>query len=562
MRTYAAMHRGVLAVAVIATFLIAPQGAAAQTRTITATLPTDAINQVNTSNPSLYGGMNVNTYLGANRFYEVGITGQNTIVANVEAGRIWNGHETLGHATSYVAGGGALGDYDRHATAVGMIIGGRNGGGTQGNWQKGMAYGTDLRSGAMATAWTGTPYTTSFSLTYDSFYASFVAYFGTADVINSSWGTTDTGGASFITMSLDGMARANPRTTSVMAAGNSGPGANTVLGPASGFNGISVGALTNSNNTYNSLANFSSRSPQDYYDPVHGTVSGVRAAVDIVVPGDTLASAYYGGATGGNTGGTANGGPNVYLTGIAGTSYAAPIVAGGVALLDSASKVNGLSVNSLDARVTKAVLMNSADKVAGWTNGQSEVNGVVTTTQSLDWGLGAGRMNLSAAYDQYLSGTKDVAGLGGGSIASVGWDYGQLSGTGNHNDYLFNASLVGDTVLDVTLDWFRNRENDFENYDVFDNGFANLDLQIWDGSFQTLLATSESIYNSSELLHFMLPYSGTYGLRVAYTDQVFGTAVPEIYGLAWSATAVPEPTVVVMLVGLAIGWLVRRRRRF
>ena len=62
-------------------------------------------------------------------------------------------------------------------------------------------------------------------------------------------------------------------------------------------------------------------------------------------------SAFYGGTTGGNTGGTATSGTNLYSAGLAGTSFSAPIVAGGVALLDSAAKARGLASTSLDARV-------------------------------------------------------------------------------------------------------------------------------------------------------------------------------------------------------------------
>lgn len=532
-------------------------------------LPIDAESSVNTSNPTTASGLNVATFLGANRFYNAGITGQNTITANVEAGIIWSGHETLTHVTNNVVGTGALGEYDRHATWVGMLIGGRNGGSSQGSWQLGIASGTDLRSGALATGWTGTAYSNDFQISYASFFSTYTAFFGTADVINSSWGGTDTTGAQWYTIAIDALARSNPQTLFVAAAGNVGPSANTVTGAASGYNGISVGALANNGNTYSAIAGFSSRGPQDYYDSVRGTVSGVRAAVDIVAPGDALTSAYYGGQTGGNgpsLSGSPNGsagGSNYYSTYLAGTSFASPIVAGGASLLASASKTFNVTSTSRDSRVIKAVLMNSADKISGWSNGQTSVDGVITTTQSLDWALGAGRLNLDAAYDQYLSGTQDVAGLAGGNILNLGWDYGRLSSVGNYNDYVFSTDLLGGTLLDVTLTWFRNRTTNVHTYSTSDVSFANFDLEIWDSDFDTLLATSESLYNNSELLHFSLPYSGDYGIRVVYTSQMFGNVTPEYYGLAWSATTVPEPAACVMLATLAafwLGWHFRRRR--
>ena len=63
-----------------------------------------------TSNPSAFTGPSVNTIIGANTFYANGITGQGTVTANVEAGFIWNGHETLGHVSQYVNDASACDD--------------------------------------------------------------------------------------------------------------------------------------------------------------------------------------------------------------------------------------------------------------------------------------------------------------------------------------------------------------------------------------------------------------------------------------------------------------------
>src|SRR4029078_6585924 len=118
---------------------------------------------------------------------------------------------------------------------------------------------------------------------------------------------------------------------------------------------------------------------------------------------------------------------------INGTSFAAPSVTGGAALLyDAAYSLLGATPNARDTRVMKAVLMNSADKTLGWNNGQvahPNGNGGVLTTQSLDSRLGTGRMNLNRAFDQLLSGTTDVAGAAAGvvgTVENIGWDFGQV----------------------------------------------------------------------------------------------------------------------------------------
>lgn len=517
----------------------------------------------------------VNNLVGADRFYSAGITGSGTITANVEAGYIWggpSGHNSLPQVTNIPALDDSIGEVDRHATWVGMIIGGQVGGSVRvGDWQKGIAPGTNLYSGALANSWSGTAYSAGggedFNVSVGALLDTYNAAFGTADVINSSWGITDPTGTNWRTIPLDAFARARPHTTFVTGAGNGGPLSNSVTGPGSGYNAITVGSLANNgSNQYNAVSDFSGRGPQNYSHPGK-SVLRVRATVDLVAPGEEFVSAFYGGQTGGNGMSLSGSTPGLsenwrYTVGLGGTSFSSAVVAGGVALLDNASKAAGMSDNARDARVLRAVLMNSADKLSGWSNGQVQNLStlVISTTQSLDWATGAGALNLSRAYDQYLSGTAGVSGGLGGAISYLGWDLGQVSSVGQHNDYVFNTSLKGGSMMDVTLSWFRNRSVDVAGLTSSDDGYANLDLEVWDSTFTTLYATSDSLYNSSEELHFALPQDGSYGLRVVYQGQQFGTATTESYGLAWSASAVPEPSTVSLLVAGIIGLLVGCRR--
>jgi hypothetical protein len=529
-------------------------------------------------------GVTFNTLLGADRFYSAGIYGQYASAANVEAGLIWNQHETLTKVTYEYTAPGAAGAFDWHATAVGMIIAGLGppapGGGYY-YYQMGIAPFADLYSGAIANQWLsdGSFYFSdqSFYDAYNNFFTtSFLrSYGGTAiiapnDVINSSWGGTDTTGTSTYTLALDGFARANPLTTFVAAAGNTGT-SNGVLGPASGFNGISVGATGDGSLTnFSVVASFSSRGPQDFYDPVHNLlIPGVRAAVDLVAPGTSIATAYYGGTTGSNqfAGSDPSGGATDWYTiGAAGTSFAAPMVSGGVALLKSASYIYGLGSDSRDTRVIKAVLMNSATKLPGWNNGQAtNAAGVIATTQSLDWAQGAGQLNLNTAYDQYLSGTMGVSGGSGGTVAGIGWDYATLT-LGGYNDYVVQGTLHGGTMFDATLDWFRDCAvptlDTNQNLVVSNDGFANLDLEVWNASFTHLYAISNSLYNNVQELHFLLPGDGQYGIRVDYFGQMYGTPQAEPYGLAWNDSIIvasPEPATFCLLAAAACGFAVWRR---
>ena len=545
------------------------------------------------------GSFDLNAFLGADRYYghTTPITGQNTISTNLEAGFFWNGHETLQHVatntTNFVAdagswGGASIADkYDRHATWAAMLIGGRATVGGDAILQQGIAYGTDLRSGAIASSWVSPAYALGFNFSVNSFLTPYEQTFGVADVVNSSWGFTDPSGTTDYSVVMDAYAFQNPTTTYVVSAGNSGPDANTIGSPGSDYNAITVAALTNAN-SYDVAASFSSRGPQDFgYLPSVGPAvitTGVRAAVDIAAPGTSLVSAFYGGQNGGNNtslAGSVDQGsdPEAYSSGIAGTSFASPLVAGGAALVASAAKTLPELSGTAAAResvVVKALLLTGADKTSGWSNGQQTVtvgsDTFLQTTQSLDWATGAGRMNLDATFELQTGGQIDVPGTATGDLGDVlrsGWDYGEAT-LGTDNDYVISDWLRGGTTFTASLTWLRNRSVDFSTVRYEDVAQADLNLSVWalDGSeaFTTLIASSESLYNTVEHLSFTLPSSGSYGLRVSYPHNTFdnsGTwgslANPQNYALSWQA--VPEPSSVAMALTAIAGMAAAASRR-
>jgi len=543
----------------------------------------------------------VNSLLGADQYYGLPtpITGQNTVTTNLEAGFFWNGHEALQHVATNTSnfsagteswGGTSLAaKYDAHATWAAMLIGGRQTAVDPEIRQLGIAPDTGLRSAAIASAWLGNSYATSFDFTVESFLVPYQATFGTADVVNSSWGfTPDSAGVNEYTVVMDAYPYENPTTTYVVSAGNDGPTTNTVGSPGSAYNTLTV-AVLGSANAFNTVAAFSSRGPQDFGYFTSGTyvtVPGVRAAVDIAAPGQSLISAFYGGQNGGNnatllgsvddgSNPTAYGGSASGTTGIAGTSFAAPIVAGGAALVASAAKTLAPLVsnsNASQSMVVKSLLLTGADKTTGWSNGQANVTvggtTFIQTTQFLDWAAGAGRMNLDKTFDIQVNGQIDVSGSTGplGNVARRGWDFGSAV-LGTNNDYVFGTELTGSSTFTATLSWMRAR--DFDGVSLYEDAQADLDLSIWavDGNdaFTTLVARSASDYNTVDHLSFTLPSTGRYGLRVEYGSNTFdntgqwGSAlVPQAYGLAWAA--VPEPGAVLLAgIGAALATAARMR---
>jgi hypothetical protein len=387
----------------------------------------------------------------------------------------------------------------------------------------------------------------------------------TADVVNASIGAQGVPpSGDFFSTAMDGLGAQNPHTTMVIAAGNSGPAAGTVGSPAVAFNGISVAALASDPSlTYQGPSDYSSRGPQGFFNPYTGvTIADARPAVDISAPGDyfIIEADPIAGQAG-----------NYEITYGAGTSFATPLVSGAVAQLtayahglqSSASTLQLFDSNApqritdaTDSRVIKAVLLNSADKNGGWNNGQTLVNGVLTTTQGLDNTIGAGQLNVTRAADNYLNGNFDPQVIGTEYVGPKGWDLSTVT-AGEPNYYDLGELTAGET-LTATLDWFADDTYDSDTLDAQADRFANLNLEVLEnlGSGFQEIAISDAEYNNVQQLSFTLDDTADYELGIFYSGVQYApigdTNDSEEYGLAWSDVAVPEPAGLLLLAPLTM----------
>ncbi|WP_052362211.1 S8 family peptidase [Geminisphaera colitermitum] len=544
--------------------------------------------------------------IGANAFYEAGIYGQNATAANIEGGNPDLTFESLRHVDSgnLFVPTGATSTANDHATWVSQFIAGRPLTGDAANnrtVRTGIASEATLYAASISKAPVGTDGT--FSTTPAIIRSAYTRYFVTTpvDVINSSWGGSMNHNGNYessqITRIVDNLAARNPHTTMVVAAGNDGGPASgktsTVSSPANGFNVISVGAMTiTAGGEYGSITSFSSRGPVNVFNPNTRAIVGQRAAVHIVAPGDDIvvkiegSSVFYGD----------------------GTSFAAPIVAGGVALMASASRDLAdkdtwsaqKAEDARDSRVIRAVLMNSAQKITGWNNNTTTTtiatsagtfspagtwSNVRVTTQALDYNLGAGALDLAETYRQYT-------GADGGNnwtldTVSKATDAGAAPFS---QTYAFDTSVSAQDTITLTLSWFAIYSDTYNTTfdDYFTNigneleALANLDLQLWSltregGEFDQLLAVSMTGVDTVEHLTYTLAdgiADQWLAVVVVHEGMVFDTrtgaaadslttyamASSHAFG-AYAYSAVPEPATVALLLGGGVLVFVSVRRR-
>jgi hypothetical protein len=235
-----------------------------------------------------------------------------------------------------------------------------------------------------------------------------------------------------------------------------------------------------------------------------------------------------------------------------GTSFAAPLVTGSVALLQEyADEHFSLSPprftsNSWKHQVKKAVMMNSADKLAGvhgsfrtaidssdmdWTQSEAFNNPSVP----LDDQLGAGLLNVQRAVQQFAPGEYDP-----GMIPLIGWDYGTIPTANQSIEYVFDQPLGADEYIAITLAYDRNLfcscGTSYLTGSVITPDFLpeiTLSLQKLDG---TVVASSSS--STLTLAHIFTDSieAGQYKIVVS---RGFDSAEETGFGLAWWYGAPP-----------------------
>jgi len=336
-------------------------------------------------------------------------------------------------------------------------------------------------------------------------------------------------------------------------AGNQGRGGIPI--PTDNFNGITVTNSTIVDGVFNKV-DYSSLSSEPEFLPGRSPDSesnvGPRRSVSLVAPGTQIRMINPDGNT-------------VRATG---TSFAAPHATATVALIQQSgdrelrTRSTNWSLDSRNPQVSKAILMNSADKLFDDGNGLHlgmtrtvvdhrnrpwvELDAYTDPTRPLTAALGTGHLNAYRAHQQITSGQWSPE----NDVPVMGWDYRSVSDNSDiapaFRDYVIDTPLQGGSYVSTTLSWTRkvtlNDTNDNEQYDLgetfTDEGLNNLDLYLMPVDAtrtRDSVWSSVSEVDSVEHIFHRIPETGRYKIRVVYNDQVNDAEQP--YALAWWGVA-------------------------
>ncbi|MEX2170299.1 MAG: S8 family serine peptidase [Pirellulales bacterium] len=297
--------------------------------------------------------------------------------------------------------------------------------------------------------------------------------------------------------------------------------------PGDSFNGITVAGSERDGGVY-----------RKWWTGNHVTedAEGARTSVSLLAPGEGVEVLSL----------------NNQQIPVDGTSFAAPHVTATTALLHQYAKPKvdaaepRWTVNSRRHETMKAVLLNSADKLAGvhgstrdvlnrfgqdWTDSPASMSSEIP----LDEWMGAGHLNARRSLRQFQSGEYDP-----GLVPSIGWDFHTAGGP---NDYIFDSQIGGGYIA-ATLVWDRRVEKitpgNYMDGDQFENQTAqqrlnNLDLYLMPANSTDLMdaiSVSNSMVQNVEHIFFEILTPGEYKL-VVVNNPVGGIGDNQTYALAW-----------------------------
>lgn len=461
-----------------------------------------------------------------------GLTGAGVDVGQVEPGTPNATHVSLSGASLTIMDPAAI---DDHATGVASLIVGKRS--IYGGAFQGVATGARLWSANCGIAGIGDVDVLKKAMDWQLTSPK-------AAIVNHSWGRrwdtpTALQRATFARIIDDASVKGQLQ---VVAAGNEGDVAGTggnmtgnLRYPGYSYNALTVGA-TGPAGAWNKVADFSSVTQAD----ANG-VPTARLKVEVVAPGDLIKKAT----------GIENASRSFDQE--RGTSFAAPIVTGVVALLHEHGANKGFST---DPRLMRAVIMNSANKSVQNRAGvrwdqefKANTQGVAATRMSNE--SGTGMLDAMEAFNQYDAGrsrayTKNANPFPGSGFAkTTGWDVDKpaTGGINLGNIYVIEETLRKGTYLTATLAW--NREVDstdadptawtYKDLDQLDLSVREYLVPQGQSSISNFGGNDPNLNGTSQHNVLKLAKRNQYLINVSYRDT--SPVNNSAYALAWRSYA-------------------------
>ncbi len=312
----------------------------------------------------------------------------------------------------------------------------------------------------------------------------------------------------------------------VAGIGNGSNAFDPPLYPAAGANCLGVGVVdsVDTNDLLLNLSNFSIAHPE--HSSFAPTLDG-RCKPDIVAPGNCLAAV------------TSE--PNLYEPTGNWTSFATPVVTGAVGLLVQKAKLEPNLSEALSAEsgncVIKAVLMNSADKLAFWHKGSTSKED--DHIAPLDYIQGSGMLNAPAAYKQLTAGRQNP-----GDVPNAGWDLNALEpNQTSSNSYQLTTADANAKILTATLVWNRHYRDNYP-FEPLPQQDTDIRLELWAvnpdyPAEDYLLDYSDSTADNVEHIYCSLDADyKNFDIVVSYSDinEPQHILPPQSYAIAWNVS--------------------------
>ncbi|MBR8838355.1 MAG: S8 family serine peptidase [Stigonema ocellatum SAG 48.90 = DSM 106950] len=349
-------------------------------------------------------------------------------------------------------------------------------------------------------------------------------------------------GEALLTLCIDWSSRVH--NVLYVIAGNQGKGGIAI--PTDNYNGVNVAFSSQQEGVFNKVdvSNLASADPGMIRRLAGKEIDlEPRRAISLVAPGRNIRVLN----------------PDGKRNKVTGTSFAAPQVTATVALLQEfgdrqlRTKQPNWSIASRRHEVTKAVLLNSADKIKDTGDGlRLGMTRTLIDKQNRDWlateayknpkipldvQMGAGHLNAFRAYQQFSAGQWNPS----QTVPAIGWDYGKVN-FGSSVEYLLAKPLQQGSFIAITLTWDRlveledkNKNGLYEPGEKFrDRGLNNLNLYLVKAdapSTEAAVCSSISEVDSVQHIFCPVPATANYKIRVQFRQQV--NAVTQPYGLAW-----------------------------